>query len=203
MTEETADQATDALEGFLEDLPGTRADLPAEVEVRRSYKLRNFFDPFHCCAMFGTWFDGVDVIVSTNVGWCWCQFQCQCHLMRRCGEIILLIPLCRIPALLRIKWKVSLRFLLQWTSSQKPSLLCPTLTKTSQGNMANLLFLQRFLHIFLTDWLWISIQDYRFFRDCCRRSSCTEKSGKKSFAHPGVTYFRSNMELGCFVSIFT
>ena len=33
MTKETADQATDALEGFLEDLPGTRADLPAEVEV--------------------------------------------------------------------------------------------------------------------------------------------------------------------------
>ena len=36
MTEEAADEATDSLEGFLEDLPGTRADLPAEVEVRRS-----------------------------------------------------------------------------------------------------------------------------------------------------------------------
>ena len=34
MTEETADEATDSLEGFLEDLPATRADLPAEVEVR-------------------------------------------------------------------------------------------------------------------------------------------------------------------------
>lgn len=33
MTEETADEATDSLEGFLEDLPGTRADLPAEVEA--------------------------------------------------------------------------------------------------------------------------------------------------------------------------
>ena len=33
MTEEAADEATDSLEGFLEDLPGTRADLPAEVEV--------------------------------------------------------------------------------------------------------------------------------------------------------------------------
>ena len=32
-TEETADEATDSLEGFLEDLPGTRADLPAEVEA--------------------------------------------------------------------------------------------------------------------------------------------------------------------------
>jgi hypothetical protein len=37
MTEEAADEATDSLEGFLEDLPGTRADLPAEVEVRRSF----------------------------------------------------------------------------------------------------------------------------------------------------------------------
>ena len=37
MTEEAADEATNSLEGFLEDLPGTRADLPAEVEVRRSF----------------------------------------------------------------------------------------------------------------------------------------------------------------------
>ena len=39
MTEEAADEATDSLEGFLEDLPGTRADLPAEVEVRIHFLL--------------------------------------------------------------------------------------------------------------------------------------------------------------------
>lgn len=44
MTEETADEATDSLEGFLEDLPGTRADLPAEVEVCMSFLIL-----FICC----------------------------------------------------------------------------------------------------------------------------------------------------------
>ena len=39
MTEETADEATDSLEGFLEDLPGTRADLPAEVEASGIFEI--------------------------------------------------------------------------------------------------------------------------------------------------------------------
>lgn len=46
MTKETADQATDALEGFLEDLPGTRADLPAEVEDPNfsPHQVKSFFE---------------------------------------------------------------------------------------------------------------------------------------------------------------
>ncbi|XP_046847689.1 presequence protease, mitochondrial-like [Xenia sp. Carnegie-2017] len=46
MTEESSDEATDSLEGFLEDLPGTRADLPAEVEDPdfKPHRLKSFFE---------------------------------------------------------------------------------------------------------------------------------------------------------------